>query len=343
MDILSSIGQMGQSGLTQLGQMGSGVTQGLQDFFIPGDAPAGGFDANQIVWNEGGVAGAPLRDPSNYGTMPWDEKLESLLSGDARVPGMPSSRDAYMRNLAQMMMANPIFRGERIQGTGNQIMQAFMPFMMAKLMTPATLESLKSEKESRELHKLLAAGKVQEMKGKQAYYKRKGLTEQAELALKVKDAQDKGLGMQEWIKNQKFERTQKTQATGLWKELEQRKVAADETRANAAMLKAQRGPSGPPPLYEFVWDETGKPTPWNKRVLPPPGVSPSKPNLEQDLKNEILGPIMQGNISSGPLQGMGADTPEAAKELQQKFEGMSLEELTKLRDQLKKKAPRVNP
>ena len=338
---LSSLGQSASSGLSSFGDMGSGVTQGLRDFFIPGDANAGGFNASQIAWDEGGGIGAPLRDPSNYGTMPWDEKLGALLSGDAQIPGMPSSRDAYLRNLAQMMMTNPIFRGQRVEGTGNQIMQAFMPFMMAKLMTPATLESLKSEKESRELQKLMAAGKVEEMKGKQAFYKQKGLNAQTDLALKVMDAQNKGMGMEEWIKNQAFERKQKAEATGLWREIEQRKVAAEETRANAAMLRAQRGPTPPPPMYDIVYGPDGEPVPWNKRELPPPGASPSKPNYEQDLKNQIIGPMLQGEIPSGPLQGMVIDTPETAKELQQNLEGMSLEELRALRNQLQKKVPRA--
>lgn len=340
---LSSLGQSASSGFSSFGDMGSGVTQGLRNFFIPGDANAGGFNASQIAWDEGGGIGAPLRDPSNYGTMPWDEKLGALLSGGAQIPGMPSSRDAYLRNLAQMMMTNPIFRGERVEGTGSQIMQAFMPFMMAKLMTPATLESLKSEKESRELQKLMAAGKVEEMKGKQAFYKQKGLNAQAELALKIQEAQDKGLSLEEWAKNQRFEREQKAESAKVWEIIEKRKVAADETRADAALLRAQRGPTPPPPIYNILYGPDGKPIPWNTRELPPPGASPSKPNYEQDLKNQVIGPMLQGEIPAGPLQGMVIDTPEAAKELQQNLEGMSLEELRALRNQLQKKAPRAKP
>ena len=57
----------------------------------------------------------------------------------------------------------------------------------------------------------------------------------------------------------------------------------------------------------------------------------------------VISPQTPQTIPSGPLKGMVVDTPGTAGELQKELEGMSLEQLQQLRDQLKKKAPRANP
>lgn len=183
-ELLSSLSSMGNSAMNGLQSAGQWLGNRLE----PPSASTAGFDANQIPWQAGGPPGVPLRDPSIYSTMPWGEKIGALLTGDANLPDMPGAHDAYMQNLVMMLMQNPVFQGRPVQGAGNTIAQAFMPFLMAKMMTPATLKALQQESQDRELRKLMMQSQLEGAKSKNAYYDRKALLEAAKLGIENKKA-----------------------------------------------------------------------------------------------------------------------------------------------------------